>query len=201
MVGRMAAMAALCATLFTSGAEAAEYELWESDAVGVSCEVPPGFDVYESVPGGKVPAGTVRLEWGDGPYEGLRLLVVRREARYEDAAVTAGLFQRRIGATAAFEAEGEPLSPEELAAAGAEDGLRTAYVLAENEGESRLDVLFLAAGDRRYRVEISYPAASELERGDAAARMLETFKIMPAGEEAAEEAAGAGGAPEEAPSK
>lgn len=194
-------MAALCATLLTSGVEAGEYGLWESDAVGVSCEVPAGFDLWEPVTDESAPAKTVRLEWGDGPCEGLRMLVVRREACYEDAAVTAGLFQRRIGAAATFEAEGELLSPEELAAAGAEDGLRTAHVLTENEGESRLDVLFLAAGDRRYRVEISYPAASELGLGDAAERIFETFKIVPAEEEAAEEAAGAGGAPEEAPSK
>jgi hypothetical protein len=200
-VGRIAVGAALCATLLTSGVEAAEYESWESDAVGVSCEVPAGYEVWIAEPDETAPTQTVRLEWGDGPYEGLRLLVVRREARYDDAAVTAGLFQRRVGASAEFEAEGAPLSPEELAAAGADDGLRAAYVLTENEGESRLDVLFLAAGDRRYRVEIFYPAVSAPQLGAAAERILETLKIMPAEEAAAEEAAGAGGAGEKAPSE
>jgi hypothetical protein len=201
VVGRIAVAAALSATLATSAAAAAEFELWENGTVGVSCEVPAGFDVWEPVNGESAPAKTVRLEWGDGPYEGLRLLVVRREARYDDVAVTAGLFQRRVGVSAEFEAEGEPLNHEELVAAGADDGLRALYVLSENEGESRLDVLFLAAGDRGYRVEISYPVASALELGAAAERMLETFKIMPAEEAAAEEAAGVGGAPEEAPSE
>lgn len=200
-MGRIAIAAALCATLVNAGAAAAEFEFWESAAVGVSCEVPAGFDVRESVPAENVPADAVRLEWGDGPYEGLRLLVVRRDARYEDAAVTAGLFQRRIGASGSFEAEGEPLSPAEHAAASADDGLRGTYVLTENEGGRRLEVLFLAAGDARYRVEISYPVASAPQIGAAAERILETFKIMPAEEEAAEEAAGAGGAPEEAPSE
>jgi len=200
-VGRIAVAAALWATCLAPGVAAAEYESWENGAVGVSCEVPPGFDVRESVPGEKAPAETVRLEWGDGPYEGLRLLVVRREARYENAAVAAGLFQRRVGASAAFEAEGEALSPAELAAAGADDGLRAAYVLTEKEGGSRLEVLFLSAGDWRYRVEITYPAASELQLGAVAAKILGTFKIMPAAGTAGKEPAEAGGAKEKAPSK
>jgi hypothetical protein len=183
------------------GVAAAEYESWENGAVGVSCELPPGFDVRESVPGEKAPAETVGLEWGDGPYEGLRLLAVRREARYENVAVTAGLFQRRVGASAAFEAEGEALKPAELAAAGADDGLRAAYVLTEREGANRLEVLFLSAGAWRYRVEISYPAASEPQLGAVAARILGTFKIMPAAETAGEEPAEAGGATDKAPSK
>jgi len=200
-VGRIAVAAALWATCWASGVAGAEYELWENGAVGVSCEVPPGFDVRESVPGGQAPAKTVRLEWGDGSYEGLQLLVVRREARYDDAAVAAGLFQRRVGASASFEAEGEVLSPPELAAAGADDGFRAAYALTENEGGSRLDVLFLSAGDRRYRVEISYPAASALQLGAVAAKILGTFKIVPAAETAGEEPVEAGGAREEAPSE
>lgn len=177
----------------TPGVAAAEYELWENVAVGVSCEVPPGFDVWESGPGEKAPARAVRLEWGDGPYEGLRLLAVRREATYDDAAVTAGLFQRRIGA-AAFEAEGEVLSPAELAAAGADDGVRAAYALTESGEGSRLEVMFLSAGDRRYRVEVSYPSVFELQLGAAVERILGTFKILPAAEVTGEDPVEAGGA-------
>ncbi|HUU56775.1 MAG TPA: hypothetical protein VMW93_05485 [bacterium] len=193
-MGRITLAAALWATCITPGVAAAEYESWENVAVGVSCEVPPGFDVREPGPGEKAPARAVRLEWENGPYGGLRVLAVRREARYDSVAVSAGLFQRRLGASAAFEAEAEVLSPAELAAAGADDGIRAAYALTEGGEGSRLEVMFLSAGDRRYRVEVSYPSVLELQLGAAVERILVTFKILPAAEVAGEDPAEAGGA-------
>jgi hypothetical protein len=186
----------LGAACLTGSAAAVEYEFYESAIVGASWDVPPGFDEERFSPGETVPAPAVRLSWDDGPYGGLSVLAVRREARYESAAVMAGLFQRRWGASASFEAEAEVLSPAELAAAGADDGVRAAYVLPESEGGRRLDVLFLSAGDVRYRLEVSYPGGSDARLGAAAERILGTFKIIPASEAAAKAPAEAGDATE-----
>lgn len=199
-MGRQALAAALGAALAAGALAAAEFETWTDEALGVACEVPPGYELWEPGPEEAAPARVAKLEWAGGAYDRLRVLVVRREARYESAAVAAGLFQRRLGA-AACEAEGEALSPAELAAAAAAEGIRAAYAPSDGGEERRLEVLFLAGGEWRYRVEVSYPAASEPQLGAVATRILTTFRILPAGEAAGEGPAGTGGADEKAPSE
>jgi hypothetical protein len=173
----------VCAVPYAFGAE---YELYENDALGVAFHVPPAFkaDLPEE------------LTWRDGPYAGLNALIVASEAEYADVVVLASMFKRRLGVSAGFDVEAEPLSEVELASAGAEDGLRASYEVGDEDGRRRLDVLFLSRDKRRYRLEISFAVAHSARLGAIAEQMINSFKILPATEELPREAPDARGAAE-----
>lgn len=174
------ALGAVCAVPYAVGAG---YELYENDALGVALHVPPGFkaDVPTPAEGGKTRA--LELTWRDGPYAGLNALIVAREAEYADVVVLAGLFQRRLGVSAGFEVEAEPLSKVELTSAGAEDGLRASYDVGDENGRRRLEVLFLSRDIRRYRLEISFAVVDDARLGAIAEQMINSFEILPAASE------------------
>jgi len=183
----------VCAVPYAFGAE---YELYENDALGVAFHVPPAFkaDLPEPAEGGKTRA--LELTWRDGPYAGLNALIVASEAEYADVVVLASMFKRRLGVSAGFDVEAEPLSKVELASAGAEDGLRASYEVGDEDGRRRLDVLFLSRDKRRYRLEISFAVAHSARLGAIAEQMINSFKILPATEELPREAPDARGAAE-----
>jgi hypothetical protein len=172
------------------------YEFYENDALGVALQVPPDFkaDVRERAEGGKTRA--LELSWRGGPYAGLKALIVAGEAEYADVVVLAGLFQRRLGVSAGFDVEAEPLSKVEFAGAGAEDGLRASYEVGDENGRRRLDVLFLSRDKRRYRLEISFAVVDGARLGAVAEQMINSFKILPAAEELPRGARDARGAAE-----
>jgi len=174
-----------------AGAVAGEYELFTDDALGVTLNVPPGYEAEEAAPDDEgVPVSAVRLSWPEGPYAGLEVLMTRREAAYANVVIWAGFYQRRRGASSSFEVEGEVLEEAELAAAGADDGLRSSYVIGEEEGTRRLEVLFLTSGNNLYVAEVSHPEVVENSLAAAAQEMLSTIKILPPVEVEKAEASG-----------
>ncbi len=188
-MGRIIAAAVLGTFCLAAGA-AGEYELFTYDALGVALTVPPGYEVDAAPPAESATAATVHLSWPEGPYAGLDALIIRRKAAYANVVIWAGLYQRRLGAAYSFEAEADPLSGAELAAAGADDGLRGSYVVGEEERRRRLDVLFLASAKTFYLVEVSYPDVVESRLAAATQKMLNTFKILPPVEDTPSEARG-----------
>jgi hypothetical protein len=199
-VGRIIAAAALGTFCLAAGA-AGEYELFAYDAFGVAVDVPPGYEVDVAPPAESATAATVRLSWPEGPYAGLDALIIRRKAAYANVVIWAGLYQRRLGASDSFEVDGEALKEAELAAAGADDGLRGSYVVGEEERRRRLDVLFLASAKTFYVVEVSYPDVVESRLADAAQKTLDTFKILPPVEDVPSEGRGSTDAGREPPSE
>ena len=189
MVGRIIT-AALWAFCLTAGAVAGEYGLFTDDALGVTLNVPPGYEAEAAAPDEGVAATAVRLSWPEGPYAGLEVLITRRGAVYANVVIWAGFYQRRRGASSSFEVDGKSLEEAELAAAGADDGLRSSYVVGEQEGRRRLEVLFLASGNDLYVAEVSHPEVVENRLAAAAQEMLSTIKILPPVEEEKAEASG-----------
>jgi hypothetical protein len=159
---------------------AGEYELFTDEALGVALEAPPGYEVEKPARAEGVNALTLRLSWREGPYAGLDVVVVRRDAGYANVVIWAGLYQRRLGASSSFEAEAEPLSKAELEMVGAEDGVRVSYEIGEGNERRRLKAAFLALGKTFYRLEISYPASAVARLAGAAQKMMDTFEIFPA---------------------
>jgi len=199
-VGRIIAAAAFGMFCLAPGA-AGEYELFTYDALGVALTVPPEYEVDAAPPAESATAATVRLSWREGPYAGLDALIIRRKAAYANVVIWAGLYQRRLGASDSFEVDGEALKEAELAAAGADDGLRGSYVVGEEEGRRRLEVLFLASAKTFYVVEVSYPDVVESRLAAATQKMLNTFKILPPVEDVPSEGRGSTGAGREPPSE
>jgi hypothetical protein len=189
-VGRIIAAAALCASCWAATAAAGEYEPFTDDALGVTLNVPPGYEAEEAAPAEGVTATAVRLSWPEGPYAGLEVLITRREAAYANVVIWAGFYQRRRGASSSFEVDGEVLEEAELGAAGADEGLASSYVVGEQEGERRLEVLFLTSGDNLYVAELSHPEAVENRLAAAGQEMLSSIKILPPAEEENAEASG-----------
>lgn len=190
-MGRIIAAAALWAACLPAGANAGEYELFTHDALGVTLNAPPGYEAEAAPPAEGAGATAVRLSWPEGPYAGLEALITRREAAYANVVIWAGFYQRRLGASASFEADGVVLGEAELAAAGADDGLRSSYVAGEPGGRRCLDLLFLASANNFYAVEVSHPEIVENRLAAAAQEMLSSIKILPPVEE--EEAGVSGG--------
>ncbi len=189
-MGRIIAAAALTACL-TAGANAGEYELFTDGALGVALNVPPGYKAEATAPGEEFAVNAIRLSWPEGSYADLEVLVTRREAAYANVVTWAGFYQRRRGASGSFEAEGDISGEEELAAAGADEGLRSSYAAGGEERNRRLEVLFLASGNNIYVVEVSYPDVVESTLAAAAREILNTVKLLPPAEE--EEAGVSGG--------
>lgn len=171
-------------------AGAGGYELFTDDALGAALNVPPGFEAEAAAPDERAAATAVRLSWPEGPYAGLEILITRREAAYANVVIWAGFYQRRRGASSSFEVDGEVLEEAELAAAGADDGLRSSYVVGEQGRRRRLEVLFLASAKSLYVVEVSHPEVVENRLAAAAREMLSTIKILPPVEEEKAEASG-----------
>ncbi len=199
-MGRIIAAAALWTFCLAAGA-AGEYELFTYDALGVAFTVPPGYEVDAAPPAESATAAAVRLSWPEGPYADLDALIIRRKAAYANVVIWAGLYQRRLGASDSFEVDGEALKEAELAAAGADDGLRGSYVVGEEEGRRRLEVLFLASAKTFYVVEVSYPDVVESRLAAATQKMLNTFKILPPVEDVLSEGSGSTDAGREPPSE
>lgn len=159
--------------------------------MGIS--VPPGYKEEESPPLEGGTATAVFITWLDGAYADLEILLVRREASYENVAIWAGFYQRRLGASGAFEAEGEPLGAAGLEAAGAEDGLRGSYVVGEGEGKRRVEAEFLASGELFYLVQVSYPETGASLLAATAQKILDSAEISPRSEEKLPEASNGSG--------
>ncbi|HUV87155.1 MAG TPA: hypothetical protein VMX79_08585 [bacterium] len=178
-MGRIIAAAVLGASCLAASAVAGEYEPFTHDALGVTLNVPPGYEAEEAAPAEGTTVTAVRLSWPEGPHAGLEALITRREAAYANVVIWAGFYQRRLGASSSFEVDGEILGEAELAAAGADDGLRNSYVVGEQEGRRRLEVLFLTSGNNLYVVELSHPEVVENRLAAAAREMLSSIEILP----------------------
>ncbi len=189
-VGRIIAAAAASALCMTAAWGASEYEHFSAEAVGIRISVPPRCEEKGSPPPEGGTATAAFLTWHDGPYADLEVLLARREASYTSIAIWAGFYQRRLGASGSFEAEGEPLGAAELEAAGAEDGLRGSYVVGEGEGKRRLDVLFLASGEAFYLAQVSYPETEAGLLAATAQKILSSAEISPRTDERSPEASG-----------
>jgi len=159
-----------------------QYELFTDEALGVALEVPAGYEAEKPAPVEGGNASTLHLSWPEGPYAGLDVVLVRRGAAYLNVVIWAGLYQRRLGASSSFEAQAEPLSQAELEAAGAEEGLRVSYEIGEGKERRRLKAAFLPSGKTYYRLEVSYPDVGEGAVEAAAAKMIDTLRLVPAGE-------------------
>jgi hypothetical protein len=187
-VGRIIASAAASALCFTSAFAASEHESFTAEAVGVRLSVPTGYEVAASLPAEGTTATAVLITWPQGPYADLEVLLTRREASYTNVAIWAGFYQRRLRASSSFEADGEPLGGAELAAAGADDGLRSSFVAGEGEEKRRLEALFLKRDGVFYLVRVSYPEAAAGVLDAAAQKILSSAQISPRGEERSPEA-------------
>jgi hypothetical protein len=187
-VGRIILAAAASALCLTVAWGASEYEPFSAKAVGVGISVPPGYEAEAVSPTEGAKATAAFITWPDGAYADLEILLVRREASYENVAIWAGFYQRRLGASGAFEAEGEPFGTAELAAAGADDGLRGSYVVGEGEEKRRIEAEFLASGELFYLVQVSYPETEAGPLAGAAQKILDSAKISPRSEEKSPEA-------------
>jgi hypothetical protein len=105
----------------------------------------------------------------------------------------AGFWQRRRGASASFEAQGELLGEEALAAAAAEEGLKASYIIGEQDNSRNLEALILKSEKNIYAVEVSYPELVDNNLSAAAQEILSRVKISPPSA-AEEKAEGNGGA-------
>jgi hypothetical protein len=178
-VGRITAAAAASALCLTAAFAASEFESFTVEAVGVRLSIPTGCEAEAGLPAEGGTATAVLLTWAEGPYADVGVLLARREASYTSVAIWAGLYQRRLGASSSFEAEGEPLGAAELAAAAADDGLRSSFVVGEGEGKRRIEALFLASGEVFYLVQVSYPETEAGFLGAAAEEMLSSAEVLP----------------------
>lgn len=191
-MGRLTVAAALAALGVTWNVAADEYEAFTDDALGVTFEVPPGYEVERPVPAEDGSALTLSLNWPEGPYAGLDAVVVRRDAAYANVVFWAGFYQRRLGVSRSFEAEAERLTKAELKRAGAADGLRTSYLIGEGDGRRRVRAAFLASGNTVYRLEVSYPDVGEGRPEAAARKIVDTFGLLPAAQSRTGESSGIG---------
>ena len=181
-MGRTTATAAWAALCLLANVASGQYELFTDEALGVALEVPAGYEAEKPAPVEGGNASTLHLSWPEGPYAGLDVVLVRRGAAYLNVVIWAGLYQRRLGASSSFEAQAEPLSQAELEAAGAEEGLRVSYEIGEGKERRRLKAAFLPSGKTYYRLEVSYPDVGEGAVEAAAAKMIDTLRLVPAGE-------------------
>ncbi len=173
------------AVILAAYAGAVEYASYADEVLGFSLEVPGGYTAATPAPLEGARGRAVRLSWKDAPRQELEVLVFTRAAPYESVVVLAALFQRRLGLAAGFDVEGVPLTAAELSRAGGDDGLRAEHAVGEGPGGRRVETLFLAAGPRRWRLEVWYPTAGDGLLAAAAEHVINSFKVLPVGEEGA----------------
>jgi hypothetical protein len=146
--------------------------------LGVSFDVPAGYEEETPVPAPGSTTRVLRLFWAEGPYAGLEFLITARSVTYETPVIAAGLYQRRRGIDKAFEARAGLLTEEDLARIGAQDGVRIDYI-TKGEGPRRVTTFFLTVNGTLYRVEVFRPIAPEGDTSEPISLFERSLRIYP----------------------